>query len=292
MLNFLPFLAVGGSLLNSANQSRAASRALDAQTAQTDAQIREARRQYDQTRADFEPFRRSDLARRGLADASYGLSAGAGSQVGSNFMQQSGPDYGAYVRNNADLLAAYNASGGQYGGMADFGLTHWMTHGEGEGRQLPMFADGNTETTFAGSGGADSANSLAGAARANNPLAGFQASGDYALLDYAPVRDSVNAAFSAKGMGLDGSALRGQWAGKTAATQDAFYRWRSGLEGSPTGASGALANAGQNYLGSFTNASQNAANARASSYQRQADLFGEGLGSVIGGLQYWGGRGK
>jgi hypothetical protein len=42
---------------------------------------------------------------------------------------------------------------------------------------------------------------LAGAAgaagRQNNPLAGFQASGDYALLDYAPVRDSVNAVVAA-----------------------------------------------------------------------------------------------
>jgi hypothetical protein len=50
-------IGAGAGLLGSAMSSRSANKAVDAQSAATDAAIEEQRRQYDQTRADLAPYR-------------------------------------------------------------------------------------------------------------------------------------------------------------------------------------------------------------------------------------------
>jgi hypothetical protein len=101
-------------------------------------------------------------------------------------------------------------------------------------------------------------------------------------LNYQPAINSVNAAFSAKGSGLDSSASNAMGKALTGLTQDAFYRFRSGLEGAPTGAVNALQSAGQNMANNNANQRTNTANALASSYSQRADARSAGAGGVIG----------
>jgi hypothetical protein len=269
--------AVGG--IYSANQqSQAAKRSAQAAQGATDQNIAEQRRQYDQTRQDQLPFQQSDLARRQMADRTYGIQSGnmMGQQsvYGGNAGQM---DYGAYVRNNPDLMAAYQASGGQYGGIEDFGQIHYDTHGRGEGRTLPLFQGQPQQMQGQASG------------QPFDPLADFNASADRAILNYAPISQNVNAQFSAKGAGLDGSALKALQDRTTQYTQNAFYNFRSGLEGSPTGANNALASAGQQMANNNSSARTANANAMASSYGQRANANAGMAGTLIGS-GYWAGN--
>jgi hypothetical protein len=263
-----------GSLYSASQQSKAAKQGAQAATNASNQNIAEQRRQYDQTRQDQMPFLQSDYARRALADQSYGIQSqdmmGRQSVFEGN---QGGMDYGSYVRNNPDLMAAYNASGGQYGGIEDFGQIHYDTHGRGEGRQLPMFQSQQPQMAM---------QQGQAAGQPFNPLAGFNASADRALLNYEPAINSVNAAFSSKGQGLDSSASNAMAKSLTGLTQDAFYRFRSGLEGSPTGAVNTLGQAGQQMASSNANQRNSLSNALASSYGQRADARSAGAGGVIG----------
>jgi hypothetical protein len=266
--------SAAGGIYAANQQSQAAKRSAQAAQGATDQTIAEQRRQYDQTRQDLLPFQQSDLARRRMADRTYGIQSsdmmGQQSVFGGNV---GGMDYGSYVRNNPDLLAAYNASGGQYGGIEDFGQIHYDTHGRGEGRQLPLF-QGQAQQQMQGQGQAS--------AQPFDPLADFNASADRALLNYAPISQNVNAQFSAKGAGLDGAALKALQDRTTQYTQNAFYNFRSGLEGTPTNANNALASAGQNMASNNANARTANANAMASSYQQRANANAGAAGSLIG----------
>lgn len=265
--------AAGGAY-SASQQAKAAKRGAQAAQSATDQNIAEQRRQYDQTRQDWLPFQQSDLARRRMADRSYGIQsndmAGQLSVYDGNAGQ---PNYGDYVRSNPDLLATYEASGGQYGGIEDFGQRHYDTHGRGEGRQLPLFQSQAPAQTSAG---------MQASGQPFDPLSDFNASADAKLLNYAPISQNVNAQFSAKGAGLDGSALKALQDRTTQYTQNAFYNWRSGLEGSPTGANNALSNAGQNMASNNSNARTANANALASSYQQRASANASGVGAVLG----------
>ena len=269
--------AVGG--IYSANQqSKAAKQGAQAAQGATDQTIAEQRRQYDQTRQDLLPFQQSDLARRRMADRTYGIQSS--DMAGQQSVYQGnvgGMDYGAYVRNNPDLLADFNASGGRYGGIEQYGQIHYDTHGRGEGRQLPLFQAPAQQQMQAQASG-----------KPFDPLADFNASADRALLNYAPISQNVNAQFSAKGAGLDGSAMKALQDRTTQYTQNAFYNFRSGLEGTPTGANNALASAGQNMASNNANARTANANAMASSYQQRANANAGAAGSVVGSLNWFG----
>jgi hypothetical protein len=216
-----------------------------------------------------------------MADRTYGIQSqnmmgqqsvgGAPAVFGGNVGQM---DYGAYVRNNPDLLAAYQASGGQYGGIEDFGQIHYDTHGRGEGRALPLFQSQMQQPQTAAG--------MQASGQPFDPLADFNASADRAILNYAPISQNVNAQFSAKGAGLDGSAMKALQDRTTQYTQNAFYNFRSGLEGSPTGANNALAQAGQQMASNNANARTANANAMASSYGQRANANAGMAGSIVG----------
>lgn len=266
--------AIGG--IYSANQqSQAAKRSAQAATTAGNENIAEQRRQYDLTRSDQMPFLQSDYARRAMADRTYGIQSQDMMGRQSVFQgNQGGIDYGAYVRNNPDLMDAYNQSGGQYGGMEDFGAIHYQTHGRGEGRQLPMFGAQQQPQMAMQQGQA--------AGQPFDPLSDFNRSADRALLNYEPAINSVNAAFSAKGQGLDSSASNALGKSLTGLTQNAFYNFRSGLEGSPTGAVNTIGQAGQSMANQNANQRMNTANALASSYGQRADARSGGAGALVG----------
>jgi hypothetical protein len=288
------FVEILSNLMSNSAQQKAAKRGAQVAQSTADQNIAEQRRQYDQTRSDQMPFMQSDYARRRMADRTYGIQSQdmMGRQsVGDVPMyqgNQGGIDYGSYVRSNPDLMADFNSSGGRYGGMEDYGALHYQNFGRGEGRQLPMFEAQQQPQTAA---------MTQQQGQPFDPLADFNASADRALLNYAPISQNVNAMYSAKGAGLDGAALKALQDRTTQYTQNAFYNFRSGLEGSPTGAVNTVGQAGQNMA---TNNAQNRntlSNALASSYQRRAnstsnmynnfaDMAGEAAGqfaSMYGG---------
>ncbi len=272
-------ISAAGGLYSASQQSKAAKSAANAATTASDQNIAEQQRQYNQTRQDNLPFMQSDLARRAMADRSYGIQ-GTPTAMQSDAQAYYGgnagmPDFGAYVRNNPDLLAAYNASGGQYGGLEDFGQIHFYTHGQGEGRQLPLFQAQQQQQQ------------QPAANTPFDPLSDFNRSADAALLNYAPIRENVNAMFSAKGQGLDGAAIKALQDRTTNYTQNAFYNWRSGLEGSPTGAADKTNAAGQNMASQNAQNRVNAANAMASSYQQRADANSAAAGVAAGAFGSW-----
>jgi hypothetical protein len=264
-----------GGIYSANQQSQAAKRGAQAAQSATDQNIAEQRRQYDQTRQDQLPFQQSELARRRMADRTYGIQSndmmGRQSVYDGNEGQM---DYGAYVRNNPDLMAAYQASGGQYGSIEDFGQIHYDTHGRGEGRQLPLFQSQQSQPMQQMQGQASG--------QPFDPLADFNASADRAILNYAPIAAGVNAQFSAKGAGLDGSAAKALQDRTTQYTQNAFYNFRSGLEGNNSGANNALAQAGQQMASNNANARTANANALASSYGQRAQANAGMAGSIIG----------
>ena len=273
--------SAAGGIYSANQQSQAAKRSAQAAQSATDQNIAEQRRQYDQTRQDQLPFQQSDLARRRMADRTYGIQSS--DMMGQQSVYQGnvgGMDYGAYVRNNPDLLADFNASGGRYGGIEQYGQIHYDTHGRGEGRTIPLFqAQQSQQMQPQGQA----------SAQPFDPLADFNASADRALLNYAPISQNVNAQFSAKGAGLDGAALKALQDRTTQYTQNAFYNFRSGLEGTPTGANNALASAGQNMANNNANARTANANAMASSYGQRANANSGMAGSIIG-AGYWAGN--
>jgi hypothetical protein len=269
-----------GGIYSASQQSKAAKQGAQVAQSTSDQNIAEQRRQYDQTRQDQLPFQQSDLARRRMADRSYGIQSQdmMGRQsVGDVPMYQGNEgqmDYGGYVRSNPDLMDAYNQSGGQYGGMEDFGQIHYQTHGRGEGRQLPLFQAQQMQQMQQPQGQASG--------QPFDPLSDFNASADRAILNYAPISQNVNAQFSAKGSGLDGSALKALQDRTTNYTQNAFYNWRSGLEGNNSGANNALAQAGQSMANNNAQSRNTLSNALASSYNQRADARSSGAGAVIG----------
>jgi hypothetical protein len=274
-----------GGIYSASQQSKAAKRGAQVAQSTSDQNIAEQRRQYDQTRQDQLPFQQSDLARRRMADRTYGIQSQdmMGRQsVGDMPMYQGNEgqmDYGGYVRSNPDLMDAYNQSGGQYGGIEDFGQIHYQNHGRGEGRQLPMFEAQQQPQTAA---------MTQQQGQPFDPLADFNASADRAILNYAPISQNVNAQYSAKGAGLDGAALKALQDRTTNYTQNAFYNFRSGLEGSPTGANNALAQAGQSMANNNAQNRNTLSNALSSSYNTRANANAGAAGSVVGSMNWFG----
>jgi hypothetical protein len=216
-----------------------------------------------------------------MADRSYGIQSPTAASGGAVYQGNLGqPDYGSYVRNNADLMDAYNASGGQYGGIEDFGSTHYQTHGRGEGRELRMF---EAPQQMAQMGQTEQASG-----QPFDPLADFNASADAKLLNYAPISNNINAMYSAKGAGLDGSAIKALQDRTTNYTQNAFYNWRGGLEGSPTGANASNQQAGQNMVNQNAGYRSNNVNALASSYNQRANANSSAVGGVLGAGNWYG----
>jgi hypothetical protein len=83
---------------------------------------------YQQSAANYQPYLGAGQAALQQQLALLGL--GGSGTGGSN--PAATPNYAAYVQNNPDILAAYNAGNGNGATMDQFGQWHWNTFGQNE----------------------------------------------------------------------------------------------------------------------------------------------------------------
>jgi hypothetical protein len=262
--------SLAGQLFGASANARAQKKALAAQTLATQQQQNQNQRQFDQTRADNMPFIQGGYRRMAAQDELLGIqgggnafSAGSGAYPNSD---QGGSPYSGYVQRNPDLLAAFNASGGRYGSMEDFGQTHYNTHGQSEDRDLYMPQATNPE-----------------------PASSGQIERDPMLLD------RTNTAFAAKGMGGDSATSNAM---ARALMQDKYSRvmdYNNSLQGGINQGQQSVQSVGQlgaNYAQNQNGLTQNQANATGSSYAAKAanqnqviSAVGNAFSQIAGG---WG----
>lgn len=283
-------LTAGASIYGARQQASAARQGAAAVNQSTQQSIAEARRQFDLNRQDMMPFVQSGNRRLRAQDQLLGLGGGQSDMAGQvNVNDQPFSQFGEYVRQNPDLLAAFQASGGRYGGIEDFGQTHYSMHGMGEGRQLPQRPVLQADQALSGQQAA--AGSGQGAAGSGDPLAGFRSSGFYQIDDDPRIRQGTNAAFSAKGMGLDGSAQVAMGRALQSNLYGRMLDYNSTLGTGAAQGAGILQNLGaqgMNMAANNANLRGNAANAMASSFQQQANARNQGIGGVLGAAQWFG----
>lgn len=267
----LNLLLAGAQLLTdglaSRNNARAQKKALAAQTQATQAQTQQNQRMYDQTRADYQPYVQSGYRDVAARDEYLGRASNVNA-MGASGVQGGGSPYADYVNRNPDLLAAYNASGGQYGNIEAFGQTHYDTHGQGEGRQL--YAP-QAETSQPAQNGPQ------------NALAGFDRSA-YGQIERDPMlMDRVNTAFAAKGMSGDSATSNAM---ARALSQDRYARFtdysndlRGGISQGAS-AVGAVGQFGANFAQNQNALAQNQANAMGSSYAAKAANQNQVIGTI------------
>lgn len=122
-------LGAGAMAYSGSQQSKAAGKAANAQTAANQAAIGEQQREFDVNQSNLAPWLQKGSAALGQQADLLGLGGS--------------PDYAAYVQNNPDLMADYQAQAngggwtpsGQTGlSMEQFGQQHWEANGQHENR--------------------------------------------------------------------------------------------------------------------------------------------------------------
>lgn len=124
--------AIGGGLI-AAGGAKSAAKTAAGSAAEANAL---QRYQYDQTRADQQPWRDVGVQGLNLLGQGFGMSPVGGAATGPQ------PDWNAYLSANPDLMAEaqrYVASG-QIKSPEEFAKSHYETFGKTEGRQLPTLA--------------------------------------------------------------------------------------------------------------------------------------------------------
>lgn len=278
-------LTAGASIYGARQNASAARQGAAAIQGATDQSIAEQRRQFDLNRQDMMPFIQSGNRRLAAQDQLLGLGGQSNMAGQVNVNDQPFNQWQSYVESNPDLMAAFQSSGGQYGGIEDFGRIHYDTHGMREGRQLPTAMGAPVQ----GNSLAQMDNQRGG--NPVDPLAGFRQSGFYQIDDDPRIRQGTNAAFSAKGMGLDGSAQVAMGRALQSNLYGRMLDFNSTLGTGAAQGAGILQGLGQqgmNMAGNNAGLRMNAANAMASSFQQQANARNQGLGGVMGAAQWFG----
>lgn len=278
------------SVYGASQNARAARQGAAAIQGASDQSIAEARRQFDLNRQDMQPFIQSGNRRLRAQDELLGLGGGQSDMAGRiNVNDQPFNQWQSYVESNPDLLAAFQGSGGRWGDMENFGRLHYQTYGQNEGRPVPQRLVLQADQAFSGQQGATGSGQ--GAAGSGDPLAGFRSSGFYQIDDDPRIRQGTNAAFSAKGMGLDGSAQVAMGRALQSNLYGRMLDYNSTLGTGAAQGAGILQGLGQqgmNMASNNANLRGNAANAMASSFQQQANARNQGLGGVLGAAQWFG----
>lgn len=160
-----------GASIHAANQGRSAARtAANASQQATDATLDIARDARDATTRELRPFASAGTDALSVIRQMLGLGSEPSALTQQVLSGQPGrapgsPDFEAYVRNNPDLLEAYQQGTSQIGGahtgmtMEEFGRQHWMGGqgwgGRNEGRTLPVFGGAQPTTQPAPNPNAD-----------------------------------------------------------------------------------------------------------------------------------------
>jgi len=271
------------SVYGASQNARAARQGAQAIQGATDQSIAEQRRQFDLNRQDMQPFIQSGNRRLRAQDQLLGLGGGQSDMAGQiNVNDQPFNQWQSYVESQPDLLAAFQNSGGRWGDMENFGRLHYQTYGQNEGRPVPH-RPVLEQLPIKGSG--------QGAVGSGDPLAGFRQSGFYQIDEDPRIRQGTNAAFSAKGMGLDGSAQVAMGRALQSNLYGRMLDYNSTLGTGAAQGAGILQGLGQQGMNMASNNAglrMNAANAMASSFQQQANARNQGLGGVMGAAQWFG----
>jgi len=244
-------IGAGGSLLAANSASKANNKAISATTAAADQATAEQRRQFDQSRADQQPWLATGTGALNQLASLYGLPT---AQNSASFNEA------GYLAANPDVAQA--VQGGAFGGSA---LNHYQQYGQAENRQ------GGTTTT--------------GGAAAPSGMAGFMASPDYQFRQNEQAR-ALTARNSALGIQDSGAAQKAalQYSGNLASSEFNNYANRlASLAGVGQTAANNTAQLGQSYANQVGNIATNTGATLASSYQNQGAI-NSGIFQNIAGI--------
>jgi hypothetical protein len=221
-------VSAGAGAASARSASRAAQRGADAATG-------EQARQYDQTRADYAPYRSVGAGALGQLASLYGI--GMPETKGD-------PDWTAYLRDNPDV--AQNTF------FASNPEEHYYRHGRAEGRALP-----STGGTAAVPGGAPNTNA-------------FFESPDYQF-NLAQGQQAIDRSLAAQGRSLSGAGVKEgiRYASGMASNEFGnFYNRLANLAGIGQTATGSTAAAGANAANNISQNHMFAGQARANGYMQ------------------------
>lgn len=301
-------IGVGGSVASGVIGSKAAGKAVDAQTAAAQQQLQLQGQIYNQTRSDFEPYRQFGLSAMpqlaGLLGISYNPNASSPSQVNTGQGTQQGqgladryfgayPEVGeAYTGAAAggfgpNLPKTYDVNDNDVLDRDEFAQFHYDKFGAPQGRTIPPVGGAPGSTPGAGTPGAGG-DAFANPASRQSYLEatpGYQfalSQGTRAVDAGAANAGLVNSGSRAKALTEFGQGLASQ-----TLTQERNALFQALNVG--TGASAQLAQAGQSYGNAAGSAYQQQGNAiangaynRASSWQDAIGGVGNTVGQTVG----------
>ncbi len=273
-------LGAAGSIYSASQNRKAASRGAQAVTDASDQNIAESRRQFDINRQDLQPFIQSGYQRQSAQDQLLGLSP----------VNQAMPGQMAFGQSQGLGGQDFGSRNFEFGGYGNQGFDNMIRYDDGGQYTGPS---GNFEETFTPGAGNQAMSQSGQPQQPRDPLAGFRQSGFYQINNDPRILSGVNAAYSAKGMGLDGSAQMAATRGLRDNLYGQFIDFGNMLgQGAAQGLGAAqnLGAMGMNMAQSNAANRNNAANAMASSYQQQAQANNQGVGGALGALQWYGGK--
>lgn len=227
--------------------------------------------------------------------SSDGLFGGVSNAVSGN------ADYAQYVRDNPDLLAAFEGSGGRYGDIGDFGRTHYTSHGQNEpNRNIAAItgerAQGSVSTGVYTGGGRDLTGTSAAPGYGSG---GANAQSEPSTQKYDPLEDFYGSARGRLAIkGFDQDAMNANAAGAATGRALSGAQWRDLNEINKANSYGAyndwvndyanLAGTGQATANGLAATIQNGGNAQAAAFgaigQAEANKYagyGAGLQNTV-----------
>lgn len=241
-------LGAGTSLLSNKSQSKANQQSINAQQSAANSATAEQQRQYDQSRADNQPWLQTGQAALGQLAGMYGL---GGTQPGGSI------NWNAYLKDHPDVQAAYdNGFFGGEGGAQGAAQRHYQEYGKDYGYSTV----------------------------ASTPYDSFVASPDYQFRQDEQAR-ALTARNSALGIQDSGAAQKSalKYSGNLASGEFNNYANRlASLAGVGQSAAGQNQALGTNYANAVGNIAQNNAQNLSSSYQNQAAGNANTYGNIAG----------
>lgn len=132
---------IGGAVLGSKSQNKAADKALAASNYAADQSAAVLRENYDKSAQALAPWQNSGLAANNQINALLGLSVPQ-AQPG-----QMAGDWNAYLQQNPDVMQGFQQTGQAFGSPQEYAKWHYQNYGQNEGRQFPGQQTGTQGTT-------------------------------------------------------------------------------------------------------------------------------------------------
>lgn len=326
-------IGAGASLASSNAQRRAANSAANTAADTADRQSQVALDIFNRQVELNEPFRQADIQRQNMLLEMFGgdpvgQPQAASANTGNALAQygQNRPDYASYVNDSAGLANAlrtlsapnqrhiaqqgFDRNGNGQIEPAEFGEFHYVNHGEGEGRPMPMIGDRTAGDNFVGtsaltgnalakqpvqdaitttSGAANDTGSLAptvdpsvnGAERFNNSL--FNAA---FTNDFNRDRDRIDNALASSGLQFSGARMNAVENSRAQNFGNALSNYTNLMAGFPTTSpsTNAMTAAAGQYGANVSNALGNAGNAAMQSAYARGNALASGIGDIAYGI--------